>query len=506
MNKKHLWILTAIFVLTLLIRLWIAFSQPTFTYESYFHLRNIEAIRDTGLPLFNDPLSYGGRELRFLPLFHYTLAIPSLIMPIDIAAILFSNLYIALLTIIVYLIVRQVTKNEEIPLICAGLTGILPFLFTPNSITPETLFIPLIFLTIYTFLKIKEPNYIYFYILLFFASCLTSSATIFLILSFLIYYVLNFIENKKVPPEESEIILFSIFFFIWIQLIFFKQTFLTQGLSFIWQNIPLQIVQQYFPHSSLIQIMLSVTIIPFLTGVYVVYQNLFYARNNQAIIIISSALAISLLTFFRFMKLNFALSLFSIILIILFAFFYEEIIEYTRKTKLSKKITLISVVIIFVVIATILPATITAPQRTQAPLVEEIEALKWLDKSVDDKAGVVSLLEEGNMVTYFAKHPNLMDEQFTLIPDVEQRFKDLRSLYTTSFQTQAIELLEKYGMKYLVLTPRAQETYGITNFRYFEPSCFEPIYSKEVKIYKVKCTLESTVNQDKINSKLKLKK
>ena len=490
LNKKHAIILAILTISIFIIRILIAFSQPGFTYESYFHLRHIESIKETGLPLLNDPLSYGGRELRFLPLFHYLIAALSLILPLHLAAILLPNLFLALVPLIIYVIVQKITTNQHIPLICASMSAILPFLFNPNSVTPETLFIPLFLLTLYAFLNLEQPHYPHIYTLLFIATTLTSSATILLILGFALYLLLCFIENRLVPKQESEIVLFSLFFFVWSQLLFFKETFLTQGLSFIWQNIPPQIIQQYFPTASLLQVIASITIIPFIAGTVVVYKNLFQGKNAHAILLISFALVTSILTFFRFMKLSFALALFSIILTLLFAFFYEELATYLHKTKMSRKTFFLPIITSIILAITILPATIGAIHNQQIPTTSEIEAFQWLENSTPQPGGVLALLEEGHLVTYFSKKPNVMDDQFLLIDNVEERFNDLHSLYTTSFQTQAIDLLQKYQIRYLVLSPRAQEIYGIQNFRYFDPACFVPIYNKEVKIYKVTCTIE----------------
>ncbi|MBI2665042.1 hypothetical protein HYX12_00280 [Candidatus Woesearchaeota archaeon] len=76
-------ILLGIFLVTLLTRLTLAFIVPNFTYESYFHLRQVEHIGQTGLPLYQDGLSYGGRELVFLPLFHYLAAFFDLFLPLE---------------------------------------------------------------------------------------------------------------------------------------------------------------------------------------------------------------------------------------------------------------------------------------------------------------------------------------------------------------------------------------------------------------------------------------
>ncbi|MBT5924272.1 hypothetical protein HOH30_00940, partial [Candidatus Woesearchaeota archaeon] len=70
MERKHKYIITAIFCITLITRLVLAFTVPNFTYDSYFHIEQVNHITENGFPQYNDPLSYGGRQLFFLPLFH----------------------------------------------------------------------------------------------------------------------------------------------------------------------------------------------------------------------------------------------------------------------------------------------------------------------------------------------------------------------------------------------------------------------------------------------------
>ncbi len=156
MNRKYIVWLMAIVLVTLLTRLIIAFTIPNFTYDSYFHLKNIDYIAQDGLPQFYDELSYGGRELRFLPFYHYTVAAFSFLFGVEIAAKVMSNLFMSLLVIAIFFITRKVTENDEAALFSAFIAGFLPALFVPNHIGVETLFFPLIFLAIYAFLNIEK--------------------------------------------------------------------------------------------------------------------------------------------------------------------------------------------------------------------------------------------------------------------------------------------------------------------------------------------------------------
>src|SRR3989344_738517 len=132
----------------------LTFMVPEFTYESYFHLRQVEHILETGLPFYQDPLSYGGRELAFLPFFHYLAALFSLFLPVNLVAKVLPNLLTALLVPITYLISKKITAHEVGSLIAAFITGFLPILYFTNGFVVNTLFLPLIFIVLYLYLHI----------------------------------------------------------------------------------------------------------------------------------------------------------------------------------------------------------------------------------------------------------------------------------------------------------------------------------------------------------------
>ena len=103
---------------------------------------------------------------------------------------------------------------------------------------------------------------------------------------------------------------------------------------------------------------------------------------------------------------------------------------------------------------------------------------------------MLASLEEGPLITYYAQRRNLMDTQFNLIPDVEQRFTDLNTLYSTAFETQAIGLLNHYNLDYLVITPHTAQKYAFTVPKYYSSSCFRRVYRGATRIYRGICTLE----------------
>ena len=491
-----------IFLAVLLLRLIFAFMIPEFTYESYFHLREVEHIVETGLPFYHDPLSYGGRETTFLPFFYYLAAFFSLFLPVPLVAKILPNLLIALLIPITYLISKKITNHEVGSLIAAFIAGFLPILFFTNGFTVNTLFLPLIFTAIYLYLNIEEEakkndpklmKHIYLYTAVFFLLSITSSLAGIMLLGLGIYTLLSFMEGKKIYREEGEVILFSLFLYLWVQFLFFKKSLLDEGISFVWQNIPSTIIAQYFPKFSLGVALVLVSIVPFLAGAVVVYRSLFQLKNQKSFLLISLVLATSILTWLRLIRFKQSLAFFSVVLAILFAIFYQDIETYMQKTKLSQyQKYLLPLTIFILLFSTVLPAINTA-RLQDVPSPEEVQAFKWLNENTPPSTTVLATLDEGHLVSYYAKRKNLMDDRFMLVHDAETRFQALTSLYTTKFRTEVLELAGRYGIEYFVLTPSAKEKYKLKReLPYVTRSCFETLYQNETTIFKLKCQLGPT--------------
>ena len=490
MEKRTIYWLSVIFLVTLILRLTLALSISNFTYQSYFTLRQVDHIASSGLPFYQDPLSYGGRENIFLPLFYYVAAFFDLFLPLEFVAHVLPNLLFSTLTILAYALAKKITKDDTASLFSAFIAGFLPILFTPNSFTFRSLFFPLLMLVIYAFLNLQEKKYFYLYLVSFVLLCFTSPAAFLLIIGFGVYLLLSSLERKKVARAELELMLFSLFFFTWSQFLFFKNTLIHDGIGFIWKNIPPQIISQYFPQVSVPKAILLVSIVAFIAGIVVAYRSLFRLKNQNSLFLISLVISIILLGWFRLVEFRFGLSLFGLILAVLFASYYKESAAYLQRTKLPRfQRMYLPLLVILLVLSTVWPAITTATKQ-ETPSENSIAAFTWLKDHAEEDVAVLALLEEGHLVTVVSQRKNIMDDQFGLVPDVEQRFADLETLYTTSFQTEALALLDKYNVKYLVLTPDARHRYQLATFKYFDDKCFDRAYSnRETKIYRVKCTL-----------------
>jgi len=317
----------------------------------------------------------------------------------------------------------------------------------------------------------------------------TSPSTIFILIGFLIYLLLSVLESKRINKSEIEIMIFSLFFFLWVQFIVYKEVLLKEGLGFIWQNVPTQIIQQYFPVISVAEALVLISIIPFVAGIFVVYRSLFQLKNQKAFLLISLAISTTILTWLKVIEFGLSLSFFAIILAILFAIFYQDLSRYVQKTKFYNYHKGISLTLAILVIITIIPPALNVALNQEIPSNEEIDAFKWLKDNAAQDAVVAAELQDGHLITYYSKKKNFIDNQFNLIKDIDKRFKSLNSLFLTKFQTQAISIFDDHKISYLVLTENAKNTYNIKQLDYVDEDCFDLVYDAQTKIYKVRCEL-----------------
>lgn len=493
MNKRS-FLLLLLIVVTLGLRLYLAFTIPNFTYDSYFSLRQIEQISQKGFPLYDDPLSYGGRRIVFLPFFFYFFSFFNLFFPLEVFAKILSNLLLVSLIPLVYLIAKEITQKEEPSLFSALISAFIPLLWQTNEVSPLQLFLPLTLLSVYSLINLPKKKFLYLYFVSFFFLSLTTPATFLFILGFLLYLLFSKIEEKKIPRSELELALFSLFFFLWLQFLFFKEVLLTAGPKFIWQNIPSPIISQYFPKVSILQSLLLIGLIPLLTGIFTTYTSFFREKNKKVFFLFSLVVSTLLLFFFNVVEFKIAASFLALILAILFSQFYQNFLQYFQKTKIASfkigRSSFPSFVFFCLFLLTLVYPSFSFALGQETPSPEERDAFLWLKKNTPSSSTVLATLKEGHLLTYLSQRKNLMDSKFFLVKGIEERFRHLNSLFTTPYQTEAIELLNQYQISYLFFSPQARKEYSLEELPYLNDKCFSLLYSNVVQIYKSKCKLE----------------
>lgn len=494
--KQEYKIIALFFFLSLAVRLIFAFQTPHFTTDrAYFNLEQIEVIKNDFFPNFYDELSYSGRNNLFLPLFHCILAFFSLFIPINLVAKIMPNIFASSIVIIAYLISFEITKSKRAALFASFISAFVPVFMseTINRISVYSLVIPLSFYIIYCLMKINEKKYLYQFIILMMLLSLISSSSLLIIFGSLVYLLLIKLGNLKRNKEEIEVIIFSSFFIAWLQFIIFKKAFLAHGIYVIWQNIPSQILVNYFREINILEAVYKIGSIPLIYGFYAIYDHLFRKRERKVYLLIGFAISTAFLLWFKFIKLNFGLSFLGIIVVLLFSQFCNVFFNYVRKTRFARFKNIFFMGFIFAfALTSVLPSIAYAWQEIKnAPSQGEIEGLLWLKENAAENGIVIGDIEDGFLINAVAKRKNVMDSNFLLIKNSEEIFRDIKTMFITPYATIAIEILNKYDSKYIYFSKNAKKNFGIERLKYVDyKGCFELRYSNEVEIYELKCELK----------------
>ena len=493
--RYYQWILLALFLIVLGSRLFFAFQTPNFDSEAYFNLRQIEHITETGLPLYYDDLSYGGRTYFFPPFFHYMLAFFNLFLPLSLVGKIIPNLLISFLVIIVYLTAEKITKRKDAALFAAFISGFIPVLFarTIYTVSELTLVVPLVFLAMYCLMNIQEKRFLYTYLIIILILSLTHASTFFLILGLILYLIISEVEIIKRNRAETELILFSTFAFLSIQALFYKKAFLMHGVSLIWKNMPLPIIAQHFSQISILGTITQIGWLPFFYGLYLMFKYIFKEKNKYIYMYISLVLPIVILLWLKWIEPPLGLIFLGATLSILFSEFYKITWEYFKKTKFSRwKWIFIVVLTTTFLITSVGPAFYLAKgQLNEVVPSYKIEALEWLGNRTEEKDIVLGALGEGHLITYSTKRKNVFDNNFLLIDNAAEILTDVEKIFSSQSRVEAIELLDKYKVDYIIVSDKVKRDYQIQTLIYRDEDCIKRIYRGEIEIYKNNCKIRT---------------
>ncbi|MEM4247843.1 MAG: hypothetical protein QXH80_01130 [Candidatus Nanoarchaeia archaeon] len=490
--KKETIILIVIFAVALIFRLIFAFTQD-FDYGAYYHLRQIEHITKTALPIIHDNLSYGGRTFIITPLFHYILAFFNIFMPLQFAAKLIPNIFATALVFIIYGISKKLTANPNIAMLTAAVSAFIPaFLkLTITTASPYSLAIPLIFLALYFIMELNEKKSIYGFLALTFILPVTSPISLIFIIALLFYFVLVKIERLKQPTQQLELILFATFAISWITFIIHKSALLLHGSAALFQNIPEAARQVFFPGATISYSVISIGLIPLIGGIFTIYTHLFKTKERNAYQYIALVAFTAILLWAKLLQPTIALAIIGIALLPLLAIAMETTAKEIKLTRFANHMLIFKIILITALITTsFIPSIAAAMDKTNQPSKELKEALLWLKSK--EQGITLSAVKEGHIVTEIAEMQNVADTNFFLAPNPAQRIADINSIYTTASETAAIGLLNKYNVKYIIWTPEAKKEFNISKINYItDKKCFDKIYdNKGIAIYKSLCKID----------------
>ena len=354
LTKSH-YLLLMIFLLVFALRIYFAFQTPYLSSnDDYFTSRQVEHIKDTGLPLTYDSLSFGGRAYTGTPVFYYILAFFNTFMPLEIVGKVIINIFASLLVIVIYLISYELTKSRAASLFSSFVSGFIPVFFntTFNSLSIYSIAFPLLFFCIYCFLKIDEPNYLFMYLLGLFLLTLISPVVLLLAIGFVFYTLLLKLDRMKQSRGEVEVILFSIFFVIWFLFIAYKKAFLFHGYSLIWQNIPLEILKNYFENLTILGVIYQIGSLPLLYSIYAVLHHIYKPEHRTSCLFSGFALSVVILLWARLIEPYIGLICLGIISVLLFAKFYTWSFDYWKHTRFARFKNMLYIIIIIPLVLT----------------------------------------------------------------------------------------------------------------------------------------------------------
>lgn len=485
-TREHI-ILTIIFILVLGIRLALVLPAQGFSYEAYDSLRQAEHIKQTGTPLFKDELSYSGRTIIFPPLFYYILAGFSFIMPLELVGKLIPSLAFSSLVLIVYLIAKHLTKNRVAAITAAFFAGFIPILFTTlNQVSVYSFSLPLIFLLSYTFLRLEEKGFTALSITLTIILLLIHTSVLVLLISFLAYFLILIAGKQEVSKKKVETALFFFALALWFNLLLYKRAFFAHGITFIWQNIPAPLLSSYFSNISFFGVIYAVGAVTLLLGVYAIYHVFFKTKSSDTSLYMGFAIISFIMLWLRLAPFRVGLMFLSINLIILSAYSIKMLLVSIAKTKTPHLANwaIIAIISLFI-LTTLTPFIVTARlDENDRPSREDIQALEWIRENTDDGSVVLGRVEEGFFINYAAQRKNIADNNFLLMPDVEQRYNDILHLYTLRLKSEAIRLLNEYDINYIFLSTRTMQEFNMTKLFYAEDDCFKLMYEQGALVYK----------------------
>jgi len=280
----------------------------------------------------------------------------------------------------------------------------------------------------------------------------------------------------------------SVFVNVLVNLIFFKKAFLEYGLYAVWQNIPTELLFNFFKDISVIDIISGIGTVPLFFGVLGFTLALFKGKRKYIYLLSALILTDLLLLLVRLITFPVGIMFLGILLVLISAIAFESISNYVSMTKFSKYKDFLRWTFIFIVLVFILVPAYSQAQDTIKQTVsdDEVRTLKWIKQNTAYDSVILSNTEEGNYITAIANRKNVADSLFLLAPT---RYDDVTKIFKTESLVQATNLLNKYNVDFIYLSEKSKRIYNITELSYTkDDACFKKIYdTKKTTVYGIFC-------------------
>ncbi|MBS3107514.1 glycosyltransferase family 39 protein [Candidatus Woesearchaeota archaeon] len=481
-----------VFLIVSLVMIFFSLQSDYFSDDqSYYNIRATENVLNTYNPMFHDELSFGGRDYYFPPLFHYFLAILASIFPAMFVYKILISMLSASIVLVVYFISLKITHNIKAAFFAALIAGFIPLNYSMflNKVSVYPLVMSTMFMLMYFFMTLKKHQWLF--ISLSFVLVLLHPIALLLAMTFLVYILISYVENYPSDDINKEAIMFYVFLTLLFTIIFFKGPLLNLGTGIFWQNIPAELLSFSFIKIQIKDLFLSFGLVPLLLGILGIVIGLKSENRGSVYLIGSLIISVSLLLFGRFIDFFVGLMFMGVSFAIMSSIGFMYIIDYIEKTKFAKYRNIFYFTFfIFIFLNLVMPSISTAKEvMNNVPSENDMKLFKWVKDQTGEGVIVLTSLEEGHILTGVSKRKNYMDTNYLFFPDVEIRYRDLNTIYQTSVESTAIELLNNYKISYILWTEKTQKLFRMKEIKYVDDKeCFdEAAKFGEARAYKVRC-------------------
>ena len=485
-EKEH-YVLSFIFLLALGFRLFFDAQISFFSSDqAYFNLRHSEYLISNYFPIVYDSLSYGGNLILNTHVFHYFLGLWDLFLPQFFVYKVLPAILASSIVFIVYLLAKEITKNETAALFSAALSAFIPVYIatTLNQISTTSLSLPLFLLLLYTLLKIRTQKLSF--LILSVVIILLEPLNLLMFFTFVMFIVLMLAESMEIRRDEREAIGLHLILFVLVNLILFKALYLEQGLAAVWQNLPLELYGALFQDFSLFQTVAVVGVIPLILGLI---GFLSAGRKDKTMVLLASVLMADFtLLLLKLVEFEQGVLILAGIFCVAAARSIAQFLDYVQLTKVVKYVPYIMVTLVVISMASLIyPSTVQAMDVIDNGLSEgEVEALLWIEEKTAVGSVIAANVYEGNMIAYIANRVNVIDTQFF---NAENRIFEVETIFTSESLVKVAVELHKYNVDYIYFSDKTKELYGVEELTYTtDETCFEEVFAnEEAVVYRFLC-------------------
>jgi len=175
----------------------------------------------------------------------------------------------------------------------------------------------------------------------------------------------------------------------------------------------------------------------------------------------------------------------------MFGEFFDQAEGWFHKTRLSSyRGYFVLGIIILAIFSSIVPSLTFASQAIdEVPDPQHLDALEWLRWNSDSDDIVLVPLSLAAITQERAERTVILNGAFLATKDASQRYEDIDAIYTALYKTNALSLLTKYGVDYVIFSPAIGDRHGVDALAFIDERCFEKVYDEGVTIHKVRCTI-----------------